>query len=380
VLFRSVVFQSMLESFTVNYTGKESSVISTVVELNEQSMAAGTSNRTILSDSANRRLSNLLTMQYTMEWRSSLTNVTNAPQLFYMWMSVESNSASFTSMLQENDLFFENSTGLSLADSPTLSPTLTWAPTRAPTRYPATQPLKTLSPTLKPTRVTWAPTRASTRYPATQPLKTLSPTLKPTRVPSKYPSLAPTNLPIHLTARPVLVMEGVLVKVIYNGIGWIGVAGSQTGMMLDAKGTVIGLPTGPNTVSNNVMIYNMTSQDVAGIIPRSANQQYLQNASIIQNDNDTVMEFKMPFPPNPLGLFPVIWAYGKDNTFQYHGPDNRGGPYALVLNYCEKPWNLASPSCQTGDPNYDQVRVLVKDSNTGPILTIYTKRTDFTFE
>lgn len=284
-------------------------------------------------------------------------------------------------------------------------PTTASPSTLAPMFVPTLEPVPTtLGPTSTfgqtPVSQSLLPTPSSQKTPTT-PSAPAAPSLigpiAPTQIAPAVPALFPTapvapstpgapSFPIFAPATPLLMpaspatpaapspkfVDGVSAKIRYNGIGWIGVAGSLTGQMLDAKGAIIGLPNGPNTVSTNVMIYNITSKEIAGIIPRSANEQLLQNQTITQNATDTTMVWSMPFPPNPLNLFPLIWAYGSSNTFAYHGPNRSSSMFPLNLNYCVNGSNSGSASCQPDDLNYDQVNVLVSGS-TGPILTLYTK-------
>ena len=277
---------------------------------------------------------------------------------------------------------------------PTLGPSLTFGPTSStfgptPSTFGPTPISQPLVPTI--------PLQKTPTTPSTPATPSLIGPIAPSQIAPAVPALFPTapgapstpgapSFPISAPATPLSmpanpanpaipspkVVDGVSAKIRYNGIGWIGVAGSLSGKMLDAKGAIIGLPNGPNTVSTNVMIYNMTSKDVAGIIPRSADQQLLQNQTITQSATDTTMIWSMPFPPNQLNIFPVIWAYGLSNTFAYHGSNRSSSMFPLNLNYCVDGGNSGSTSCKPDDPNYDQVNVLVSGS-TGPILTLYTK-------
>lgn len=206
---------------------------------------------------------------------------------------------------------------------------------------------------------------------STKPIAPASPMLP------AVPRLAPALAPVQPTPK---IVAGLSVKVVYKGLAWKGLANSASGLMLEQKGTVIGIPCGMNTTCSNVTTYNITSKDMSGINPKSPSP--LQNASITQNATHTVMVFVMPLNKTalgPLNTLPLIWAYGTSNTLAYHGPNNSGGPVAVVLDYCTKTTeNACDPACKPDDPKYDQVNVLVYNVLTGPILKVYSKNVNMT--
>mmetsp|Transcript_24928 Transcript_24928/g.35722 ORF Transcript_24928/g.35722 Transcript_24928/m.35722 type:complete len:238 (-) Transcript_24928:131-844(-) len=197
------------------------------------------------------------------------------------------------------------------------------------------------------------------------PVKTPMPTVSSSPAPVS-PVVAPV---VSTTQQPSPgLQDGVAVKVVYNGKGWIGIGLTETGKMIETQGTVIGIPNGE--VSTDVMIYSMTAYSLSGIVPWSADQQVLQNQSIDQTAiNQTIMAWRMPFPENSFGIFPIIWAYGTSNTLAYHGSNRSNKIFPLILDYCADSTTAASPKCKPDDPNYDQVNVLKEG-----VLTIYTKQ------
>jgi len=56
----------------------------------------------------------------------------------------------------------------------------------------------------------------------------------------------------------------------------------------------------------------------------------------------------------------MIYAFGYNNTFGYHGPQHRGS-FLLNLSLCSNALCKTDASCVTIDANYDQQHVLVGD-------------------
>jgi len=114
----------------------------------------------------------------------------------------------------------------------------------------------------------------------------------------------------------------------------------------------------------------MLNYTLSGSVPWTADQQVLQNQTIDQTAGDkTIMTWRMPFPDNSFGIFPVIWAYGTSNSLAYHGSNRSSKIFPIILAYCADSGADAGPNCKPDDPNYDQVTIL-----KAGVLSIYTKQ------
>jgi DOMON domain len=75
---------------------------------------------------------------------------------------------------------------------------------------------------------------------------------------------------------------------VYNGEGWVALGVSPTGQMVGSL-AVIGLADGVEPV-----IYSLTSQDSAGVVPAESDQQILTSSSFAQQDGISTLTFTVP--------------------------------------------------------------------------------------
>jgi hypothetical protein len=158
-------------------------------------------------------------------------------------------------------------------------------------------------------------------------------------------------------------------KVIYKGMGWVGLGVSEVGQMVGSV-AVIGLPT---PQGNNVSKYDLNAKDVTGIVPMDPSMQTLQNINIAQGSDTTVMKFDTPLDWNngDLSLSPdtnnqMIWAAGTSSELAYHGQQNRG-TFILDLSLCLDGANADNKECKSLDASFDQMQVVTPD------FTVFSK-------
>jgi hypothetical protein len=113
----------------------------------------------------------------------------------------------------------------------------------------------------------------------------------------------------------------ITVEMEYNGIGWIGIAFSESGSMVPNT-AIIGLPD-----TNSVQKYSLTSRSLAGVTPLERSSQTLTETSLIQEDGRTVMKFtKKLVESNEVAINKgenrFNWAYGSSNALAVH--EDRG--------------------------------------------------------
>ena len=91
-------------------------------------------------------------------------------------------------------------------------------------------------------------------------------------------------------------------------------------------------------INNSPVIYNLNSYFRAGV--RVADDQTLENGSILQFAGSTVMRFEKLLddganvPINAAGEVVFIWAIGRGNDLGYH---SRDGAFRLTLEKCNDP-------------------------------------------
>lgn len=108
--------------------------------------------------------------------------------------------------------------------------------------------------------------------------------------------------------------------------GWLGFGISPSGGMVPAD-AVIGLPD-----EGTVLLYEMTSPSLSGVVALSDDMQTLTDNTITQ-DTATTMTFAMKLNegtyPLAVGDNSCIYAQGSSNAFAYHG--NSRGSFQLTL-------------------------------------------------
>jgi hypothetical protein len=229
-----------------------------------------------------------------------------------------------------------------------------------------------------------APTQIPVSVPTTPPLvvvTTLSPTFAPvTELNVTDTNSTDTELGTNTTDTvpdiDTRVLDAVQMRVVYNGLGWIGIGVSDAGEMIGSN-AIVGEPD-----LNTVTKYDMVAKDVEQITGADAPAATLSETNI-QQDVDagtTTMEFvklldesdisPTQIPLAPSGNSQFIYAYSVSNTFNYHG-DTRG-EFLLDLGKCDDP---LTSMCVSDDPDYDSQEVIVTNLASGaPIYTVYWKK------
>ena len=109
----------------------------------------------------------------------------------------------------------------------------------------------------------------------------------------------------------------VSVEVEYFGTAWVGIAFSDDMTMIGST-AIIGLPD-----AGTVQKYDLTIQDISGVLPSSADRQTLTDFSIFQDGTSTILSFTKLLeetgePTVVAGSNIILVAYGMDNTLAYH--------------------------------------------------------------
>jgi DOMON domain/Eukaryotic cytochrome b561 len=109
----------------------------------------------------------------------------------------------------------------------------------------------------------------------------------------------------------------VSVELEYLGIGWVGMAFSETTTMVPNT-AIIGLPD-----AGTVQKYDLTIKDISGVLPASSDRQTLTNTSIVQDGTSTILKFTKPLIETGetsvlTGTNMINVAYGMTNTLAYH--------------------------------------------------------------
>lgn len=120
-----------------------------------------------------------------------------------------------------------------------------------------------------------------------------------------------------LLMRQIVNDDTVTVQLAYNDEGWVGFAFSESASMVPNV-AVIGLP-GEGTV----LKYNLGGKRLPAVTPLGQNSQTLTDASIVQQDGQTVLTFTKPrFENGEVSVSPgstqFLWALGGDNNLAQH--------------------------------------------------------------
>jgi len=222
-------------------------------------------------------------------------------------------------------------------------------PTSMPFKVASSAP--NLSPSLTSATETFAPFTSDTTAPVVS-----------TSVPVIVPSSAPTKAPVCPPSPPIISYNAVSFKVILRAPGWIGLGVSERGEMAGSV-AVIGIPER----WNDVFKYNLNSKEQSGVVKMENSMQTLRNFQILQSPRSTVLMFQTlldwnngTLSFNQFSDTNMIYAFGYNNTFGYHGPQHRGS-FLLNLSLCSNALCKTDASCVTIDANYDQQHVLVGD-------------------
>jgi hypothetical protein len=109
---------------------------------------------------------------------------------------------------------------------------------------------------------------------------------------------------------------------VYDGIGSIGFAFSESGTMVNNI-AVIGLP-GNSEAAANPGFYNLGGQVTAQVILLAEDKQTLTDATIEQTLEETILTFTMPLIQDGEAvavdgeLSRIIFSYGSSNVLGYH--------------------------------------------------------------
>jgi hypothetical protein len=109
----------------------------------------------------------------------------------------------------------------------------------------------------------------------------------------------------------------VSVELEYLGIGWVGIAFSETSLMVPNT-AIIGLPD-----DGTVQKYDLTIRDISGVLPASSDRQTLTGTSIVQDGTSTILSFTRDLVETSettvvAGSNMINVAYGSSNTLAYH--------------------------------------------------------------
>ena len=214
-----------------------------------------------------------------------------------------------------------------------------------------------------------------------------SPTITPTPAPSTtMPVAVPTTPPNTVSPTPEFMnnitvgnttaeispveLDAVAIRVLYNGDAWVGLGFSKLGEMIDST-AVIGEPD-----SGTVRKYYLARKNLNGILNADQLPTDLLDSTITQEGGVTIMDFvkllnegeesPSEIPLNASGNSQFIYAFGRDNTLNYHGPDNRGA-FLLDLGKCD------TGACTSDNSNYDSQEIIV-GTRRAPIFTVYFKK------
>lgn len=120
-----------------------------------------------------------------------------------------------------------------------------------------------------------------------------------------------------LLMRQIVNEDTVTVQLAYDDEGWVGFAFSDSGSMVPNV-AVIGLPD-----DGTVLKYNLGGKSVSAVTPLAQGSQTLTDASIIQQDGQTVLTFTKPrFESGEVGVSlgrtQLLWALGGGNNLARH--------------------------------------------------------------
>ena len=125
-------------------------------------------------------------------------------------------------------------------------------------------------------------------------------------------------------------------ELVYNGIGWVGMAFTNEQPVMVAAEAVIGLPDEPNSATNPAK-YNLNDRSVSGVVQMPAEKQTLINATITQEGGQTILRFtKLLFEDGEHPIFAdrqntFLFAHGSSNTLGFH---SGFGGFDLLSNQC----------------------------------------------
>jgi hypothetical protein len=174
--------------------------------------------------------------------------------------------------------------------------------------------------------------------------------------------------PLALKPKVTPVFTRVKIKMIYSGVGWIGVGVSSAGSMVGSVAVI--------AAGGTVKKYDLNGKFVGTGGVALSSQQTLESWSWSQTQNpsapQTVMEFVAPLNWNngvlsfqSSGNTQMIYAYGSTNTLAQHAGR---ASFTVNLAYCLNGANSGDSKCKPDDANYDQVQVL-----SGGVVKVFTK-------
>ena len=149
---------------------------------------------------------------------------------------------------------------------------------------------------------------------------------------------APIQLTEDLTLNAIVdpIENTLTAELVYNGIGWVGMAFTNEQPVMVGAEAVIGLPDEPNSASNPAK-YNLNQRSDAGVVRMPAEKQTLIDASITQENGKTTLKFtKLLFEDGEHPIFSdrsntFLFAHGSSNTLGFHAGF---GGFTLLPNQC----------------------------------------------
>lgn len=114
------------------------------------------------------------------------------------------------------------------------------------------------------------------------------------------------------------------IELIYDGVGWLAMGFTNGQALMPGSEAVIGLPG-----TGNVEKYNLNARDISGVVPMDSVKQTLINATIVQEDGQTILSFTKLLREEgehsitTEGANTFLYAFGFDNNLGVH--EGRGG-------------------------------------------------------
>jgi hypothetical protein len=168
----------------------------------------------------------------------------------------------------------------------------------------------------------------TTSSPTSTPRSTPMPSSRPTPTPDKEKLDCSFQEDIKLfddlTFRQVINQKAntLSVQMVYDGIGFIGFAFSESGTMVGST-AVIGLP-GDSEAAANPGLYQLGGKSDTLVTLLDEDQQTLTHSTIEQTEEETILTFSMPLIQNGEAvavdgeLSRIIFCYGSSNTLAHH--------------------------------------------------------------
>lgn len=126
---------------------------------------------------------------------------------------------------------------------------------------------------------------------------------------------------VHIQVREECLLDVLDVKVVYNGIGWVGFGIGENGVSMVGATAIIGLPDSGSSPA----IYHLNARDVAGVV-LDEQQTLMEGSTIEQNSTHTVLSFTKFL--REKGHVPIVGDGRGDAFFVAAGSSNELGYHA----------------------------------------------------